>query len=161
MDLAIWLRAFRELHDRARKGALSPQERTEYLGARDELARAIVSMQRLAVPAGTTPRQALRVARALQVDLETALMAARVTTKTLSIGGFSALLAKPPGRDDEVRCSLRLPGGEPIHATARLLEAKQQVGHAIATFAFGKLEDADRERLELLVFDTVLEQLAG
>lgn len=161
MDLSEWLRAFRALHDLARRGALSERDRIDYLGARDELARALVAMQRLSVPAGATPRQALRVARALQVDLETPFAITRATTRTLSIGGFSALVAKPPARGEDVKCSLRIPGGEPVVTTARLLDSRLQAGSSEASFAFGSLSEADRERLELLVFDTVLEQLSG
>jgi hypothetical protein len=160
MELSEWLRTFRALHDLARRGQLSGRDHADYLGARDELARAMLAMQKLEVPKGSTPRQALRVSRALQVDLETPISAVRATTKTLSLLGFSALVAKPPGRGEELQCSLRMPGGAPVLTTARLLDARQLAGASEATFAFGRLEDADRERLELLVFDTVLEQLA-
>jgi hypothetical protein len=159
MELAAWLRAFRELHDRARRGALPEGERAEYLEARGELARALVATQRLDVPAGTTPRQALRVARALQVDLETPFALVRATTMTLSLGGFSALVAKPIARGEEVKCSLRIPGGEAVVSTARVVDSKPQAGSTSVSFAFGRMGDADLERLEMLVFDTVLAQL--
>jgi hypothetical protein len=160
MDLAEWLQAFRELHDRARCGDLSGDDRRTYLAAREELARAFVGLQRLPVSAGLTPRQALRVARALQVDLDTPLEHHRVMTLNICVGGFSALLAKAPRPDDEMKCTVRLPGGEHFETTAKAVGSKPQGGSTNVSFTFGKLADADRERLELFVFDIALEQLA-
>jgi PilZ domain len=159
MPLAEWLQAFRTLHERAKAGRLSPEERSAYLAGREELARALVAAQRLSLTPGTRPREALRVARALQVDLETPLSRERAMTMTLSIGGFSALLAKAPRPDEELRCTFRIPGGESIETTARPVGTKPRAGSVSVSFAFGKLGDADRERLELVIFDTVLEQL--
>ena len=161
MDLAEWLRAFRALHERAKRGDLSTDEHSAYVAGRDELARALVAAQRLTVTPGSTPREVLRVARALQVDLDTPLDHLRVMTLTLSVGGFSALLAKPPRPDEEMECILRVPGGERIETTARSVGTKPQAGSVNVSFAFGKLADADRERLEMLVFDTALQQLAN
>src|SRR5512140_3641701 len=94
--LSEWLRSFRELHERARKGQLGKAEEPAYRAGRDELARALLSAQRLTVKPGETPRQALRVARALQVDLDLLTSSARAITVDLSTGGFSCLLAKSP-----------------------------------------------------------------
>jgi hypothetical protein len=158
--LAEWLKAFRVLHERARSGRLSPDERSAYLAGREELARALLAAQHLGVTAGMRPREALRVARALQVDLETPLSRERALTMTLSVGGFSALLAKAPKLDEAMTCTLRVPGGEPLATTARPVGAKPHGGSVLVSFAFGKLAEADRERLELHVFDTVLDGLA-
>jgi len=160
MPLAEWLQAFRALHERARSGSLSPDDRSAYLAGREELARALVAAQQLTVTPGMRPREALRVARALQVDLETPLSRERATTMTLSIGGFSALLAKAPRPDEALKCTLRIPGGDSIETTARPVGTKPQPGSVHVSFAFGKLGEAERERLELLIFDTVLAQLA-
>jgi len=160
MDLAEWLRQFRALHEHARRGDLSGDDRSAYLAARDELARAVVAAQQLPTLPGLTPRQNLRVARALQVDLETPFYRDRVMTMTISVGGFSTLLAKPPRADEEVKCSIRLPGGERIETTAKPVGTKPQAGSVNVSFAFGKISEPDRERLEMLIFDTALEQLA-
>jgi hypothetical protein len=40
-------------------------------------------------------------------------------------------------------------------------ELRQQPGTVRVSFTFKKLRDADRQRLELLVIDTALSQLAG
>jgi hypothetical protein len=159
--LAEWLKDFRELHERARKGQLTKAEESIYKGGRDELARALLSAQRLTVKPGETPRQALRVARALQVDLDLLTSSARAITVDLSTGGFSCLLAKSPPLGDEVGFSLRVPGAEPLAGKARVADVKPQQGNVRVSFQFSGLDPSDRERMELFVFDTVLAQLAG
>jgi hypothetical protein len=160
MDLGEWLREFRVLHDRARRWDLAGDDRSAYLGARDELARALMAAQRLPVSPGSTPRQALSVARGLQVDLDTPLENHRVMTLTISASGFSALLAKAPRSDDAMKCSIRLPGGERIETTAKPVGTKQRVGSATVSFAFGTMAEGDRERIEMIVFDSAREQLS-
>jgi hypothetical protein len=159
MDFAEWLREFRALHDRARRGDLSGEDRATYLAGCDELARALVAVQRLPVSPGSTPRLVLRIARALQVDLDTPLEHHRLTTLNIGVGGFSALLAKLPRPDEEMTCVVRLPWGERVETTAKSVGSKPQGASTNVSFTFGNLSDADRERLELFVFDSALELL--
>jgi len=161
MGLSEWLSGFRALHAKAKQGLLAARELASYQAARDELARALLAAQHVALQAGQRPRRVLRVARALQADLEFHDGDERVITLEVSSGGFSALLARPPRVGDEVKASLRIPGGEPVRATARVLEVKQQVGNVRASFAFVGLDGAEIERLEIFVFDAVLAQLQG
>lgn len=161
MGLGEWLRGFRELHAKAKKGTLGGRDLAHYQAARDELARALLAAQHVALQAGQRPRRVLRVARALQADLEFHDGDERATTLDVSTGGFSALLASPPRPDDEVKVSLRIPGGEPLRCRCRVLEVKQQVGNVRASFAFARLDEAETERLEMFVFDAVLAQLQG
>jgi len=159
MGLADWLKGFRTLHDQARRKALSGRDLTDYHAARDELARALLAAQHVALQPNQRPRRALRASRALQVDLEFHDGRARAMTLEVGAGGFAALLAKPPRVDDQLKVSLRLPGGEPLRADARCVDVKIQPGNARACFHFVALDDDDSERLELFVFDAVLEQL--
>ena len=161
VSLAEWIQAFRELHEKARRAQLSKQEEVAYRAGRDELARALLAAQRLTVKPGETPRQSLRVARALQVDLDLLTSSARAITIDLSTGGFSCLLAKqlPPG--DEVGFSLRIPASEPLAGRVRVTDVKAQQGNVRVSFQFLGLEAADRERMELFVFDAVLAQLTA
>ncbi len=66
--LGDWLQAFRQLHEKARRGPLRDQDLEAYRAGRDELARALLAAQRLALRPGETPRRALRVARAARVE---------------------------------------------------------------------------------------------
>ncbi len=111
MSLADWLAKFRDLHERAAADKLSAPEWVAYREGREELARALLAAQRLSLKPGETPRQALRVARALQVNLEWSKGQVRALTMDISVGGFAALLAKAPATTDEVKFTLRLPGG--------------------------------------------------
>ena len=161
MGLSEWLKGFRDLHGKAKAGALTGSDLTHYQAARDELARALLAAQHVALHAGQRPRRVLRVARALQADLEFHDGSERAMTLDVSPGGFSALLARPPRVGDELKASLRIPGGEPLRANARVLEVKQQIGNVRACFAFVDVEEAEVERLEMFVFDAVLAQLQG
>jgi len=161
VSLAVWLKGFRELHERARSRKLSPEELEEYRGARDELARALLSAQRLTVKPGETPRGSLRVARALQVDLDMITSSARAITVDLSTGGFACLLAKAPSMGDEIGFSLRLPGTDALAGKVRVADVKPQQGNVRVSFQFSGMTGEDRERVEMFVFDTVLAQIQG
>jgi PilZ domain-containing protein len=158
--LAAWLSAFRILHEKARKGTLVGIERDDYHAGRDELARALLAAQRLTVAQGQPPRQAIRVARALQLDLDLLTSRERAITLDLSTGGFSCLLAKAPPLGDEARFSLRLPGAEALSGHARVTDAKPNAGNVRVSFQMIGLSPEERERVELFVFDTLLAQLA-
>jgi hypothetical protein len=158
--LAEWLKTFRELHEKARRKVLDLREEALYRAGRDELARALLAAQRLTVRPGETPRQALRVARALQVDLDLVTSHVRAITADLSTGGFACLLAKAPPLGEDLKFSLRIPASEPLAGVARVADVKPLPGNVRVAFQFRGLDDAQRERLELFVFDTVLSQLA-
>jgi hypothetical protein len=160
MSLAVWLRSFRSLHERAKKGELSGSEAEDYRSGCDELARALVAAQKVNLKPGETPRQVLRVARAMQVTLETKVSSVRATTIDVSVAGFAVLLGKSPP-DEEQIATIRIPGGDPIVAGVLPGERRQQPGTVRVAFLFQKLPDAARRQLELLVMDTVLSQLEG
>jgi hypothetical protein len=160
MALADWLRVFRTLHETAKKGELQGTDADDYRAGCDELARALMAAQRLTPKPGEVPRHMLRVARAVQVDLETAVTRVRATTVDLSAGGFSVLLAKPPPAEEHT-ANLRIPGSEPIITTVTPGEMKQSPGTVRVTFAFNRLPEPERDRLAMLVIDTALSQLAG
>jgi len=160
MALADWVRSFRLQHEKAKRGGLAGRELSDYLAGRDELARALLAAQRVAIPPGQKPRRTLRVARALQADLDFAVKAVRAMTVDVSPAGFGALLAAPPRVGDEAKVTLKLPGQEPLLATARVAEVKPLAGSARAAFQFVGLGEEEAERLERFVFDAVLAQLA-
>jgi hypothetical protein len=160
MSLANWLRVFRTLHERAKKGELGGVDAEDYRAGCDELSRALLAAQKISLKPGELPRHALRVARALQVNLETKVSSARATTIDVSVAGFSVLLGKAPPNEPQT-ATIRLPGAEPIVVEVLPGECKQQTGSVRVAFLFQKLPDAAKARLEMLVIDTALSQLAG
>ncbi len=161
LSLAEWLKSFRSMHERARAGKLAKHEDDAYRAARDELARALLQAQRLTIKPGETPRQSLRVARALQVDLDFITSNARAITIDISTGGFACLLARAPGAGDEYSFSLRIPGADPLTGKVRVADVKPQQGNVRVSFCFSGLGPEDRERVEMFVFDTVLSQMVS
>ena len=161
MSFSDWIRQFRLLHAEAKKGTLSPEDLGDYRTACDELARALITAQRLPLKPGDVPRHALRVARALQVDLESPVTQLRLTTVDLGVAGFSAILPKPPRVGDEFSCRLRLPAGDPLETTVTVAEVKPQPGSARISFTFPRLSDETKGRLEAVVIDAALSQVAA
>ena len=159
MSLKEWLVRFKSQHEQARGGTLGADGLADYRAGRDELARALLGAQVAQLRPGETPRQVLRVARALQADLEWSVDRVRVVTQDLSAGGFSALLAKTPPTDEELKVQLRLPGAEMVQARARVVGAQAQPASVRVSFAFSQLGAAERDKLEFAVFDTVLSQI--
>jgi hypothetical protein len=159
MELKRWLDEFSRLHAKARKGDLSPGEHVHYKQQRDELARALVTAQRLTVLPGQTPRQALRVTRALQVDLELATGRVRAMTQNISTGGFGALLGQMPKENESIGFTLKQPGSpESIVGRCRVRDIQTRTGSHFVSFMFEDLPDESRERIEMTIFDTVMEQ---
>lgn len=158
-SLSQWLLDFRALHERARKGPLRDADAARYRTGREELARALLSAQRLTLKPGETARQALRVARAIQADLDVPTSRVRAVTIDVSTGGFSCLLSRAPPLGDELGFTLRLPGLEPLSGKVRVQDAKPREGNVRVSFMFTSLSEAERERMELFIFDTVLAQL--
>src|SRR5271170_942022 len=111
MDLMAWISTFTKLHEKARKKELDAEDLKTYHTGREELARAIVVAQRLTLKEGETPRQARRVARAVQIDLDLSCGRVRALTMDISKGGFSTIIEKAPGPTERVGFTLKVPGG--------------------------------------------------
>ncbi len=159
MSLAEWIAQFRALHGRARRGELPASERSAYLSAREELARALLAAQRVQSRTGQSAREVLRVSRALQATIELGEDRIRTVTLDLSVGGFGALLARPAAIGTKGTVTLRLSGGQQVTSPARVVGVSPNAGSARVSFAFEGIAPDDVERIELLVYDTVLDQM--
>jgi hypothetical protein len=158
MELKQWIDEFSRLHSSARKGNLSEAEKRTYLDRREELARALVTAQQLTLQPGQTPRQALRVSKALQIDLELPSGRQRVTTQNLSTGGFGAIVGQLPPSNQSISFSLKQPAGDPIVGRCRVREAQARIGSSLVSFVFEDLAEDARDRIEMTIFDAVMEQ---
>jgi hypothetical protein len=158
MDLAKWLSDFRTLHQKARAKQLSKEEWEIYVGARTELARAMLSVQKTNLQSGQTPREALRATRAFPIELEIDGRMRPHMTMNISSGGFAAILAEAP--KGPINFSLKLPGeSEPIKGEASCVQANPHPGSCHCCFRYETIGRDDRERIEMLVFDLVLEHI--
>jgi len=160
MDLAEWVSHFRALHERAKNGTLGDAETRDYEAGRDALTRALVTAQGLTRQPGQSPREALRIARVLQVDLASRVRQERLATSELSLGGFSARMARAPAPDEELTATLKVPGTEPISAAVKVAGVKAQPGFVLVSFSFHRLEKSAAARFEMAIFDHVLAQVS-
>jgi hypothetical protein len=69
----------------------------------------LVQAQRLTRKPEESAREALRVARAVQVDLELNSGKQRVVTLDICIGGFSTMMGVPPEPNEAVGVTMRMP----------------------------------------------------
>jgi hypothetical protein len=161
MSFSDWIRQFRALHAEAVKGSLSQGELETYRSACDEFARALMGAQRVTLKPGEVPRHTLRIARAVQVGLESPVTQLRVSTIDLGVGGFSATLAKAPKIGEELACTMKLPGGDPLETAVVVLDVKPSAGSVRVSFGFKKLGDESKERIGALVIETALSQIAA
>jgi hypothetical protein len=160
MDLQAWISTFTQLHEKAKKNALSGDDLKTYQTGRDELARAMVAVQGQVLKDGENPRQALKVARAAQIDLDLASGRVRAMTMEITRDWFSVLIEKPPSVTESVGFSLRIPGAaEPLLGRCKLLDISKRQGTVCARFAFKDLTPEKVEKVEMLVFDSVVDQL--
>jgi hypothetical protein len=160
MGLQDWVENFRGLHSRARDGKLDERELQRYHEAREELAQALVGAQKIALKPGEHARDALRVPRAMQVDISVPGGKHRAMTLDVSANGFSAMLGigLPLGERHDV--VLKMPGGAtPIEAQAAVVGTKRQGGTYRVSYEFARLIPEQSEQLMYLVFDSALDAL--
>jgi hypothetical protein len=159
MGLTESLEEFRNPHEGAKAGILGSPDLANYHAVRDKLAELLLSAQNMALVSGKRPRRTLRAARALLADIEFYDGTVRGMTLQVSSGGFAALLVKGPQVGEDVEVTLRIPGPQPLHAGARAVSVHEYLGNADTSFQFVGLDAAEVERMEVFVFDALLEQL--
>jgi hypothetical protein len=155
-----WLKKFTALHDKARAGKLSIVENRTYLGARNELARALLKKHNQKVPHGAKARALVRAPAAVPVDLHLPGSITHALTQELWTGGFSTIIPPLGMALDRLKFTLNLAkDAPPIEGWARVLSDATSGGSSRLTLEFEKLSDADTERVEFAVFDSVLTRL--
>lgn len=160
MSVNGWLQEFRALHKRARQKQLAEEEKQLYLQAREQFARALTAAQGMTLKPGEMARQTFRVAQAMQIELSLNAGIMRAMTLDVSKGGFSVVLGKPPGENEMVGFTLRMPDGmDPIIGRAKLVASRKQIGNYRLSFTFLGMSDYDQERLETVLFDAALARI--
>lgn len=155
-----WLKKFIALHDKARAGKLTIVESRTYQGARNELARALLKKHAQKVPEGAKARAVLRAPAALPVALHMPGGITQAVTQELWTGGFSAIVPPLGIAINRLQFVLTLTkDAPPIEGWARVLSDFASRGSTRLTLEFEELSDADAERVEFAVFDSVLARL--
>jgi hypothetical protein len=156
MSIREAMRRFRELHEDHKGGAFkSPEARAFYESERDEFLLALLKGQQLAVKAGQSPRQALRVAVAVEAVLLIGPRRETATTVDLASAGFAAIVPRPLGLN--ILCEFELGGADPVRGRARVVACtRDPSGRYRASFAILTMSDADRTRLDIAVIDLAL-----
>ncbi len=162
MTLGQSIREFRDLHAKAKRGTLPSPDVERYHAFRDQLAELLLSAHRAALPLGQRPRKALRIARAIPAEIEFSDGVVRAMTLQLSSGGFGALLppASAPHVGEEVHVTLRVPTGQ-VRGAARVVAVTEQAGASTVSVQVLRLDEPEAERVEMFVFDGILEHFAG
>ena len=161
MTTLSFLARLRELHEKAKRGALAPAEQPEYESARREIGRLLLIAQQLA-RGGQTLRSRFRVARMIKVEIELADGAPeKTTTVDLASGGFAALLPRGQPLGKAARFRMHLPsmaGGvtQPIEGAAKVVSSRAQGTLYRVSFAFTEVSASHQEQLETLILDEVL-----
>jgi hypothetical protein len=157
-----WLKKFTALHDKARSGKLTIVENRTYVGARNELARALLKKHAQKIPHGAQARQIVRAPAALPVALHLPGNVTQAVTQELWTGGFSTIIPPLSFSVDRLKFALTLTkDAPPIEGWAHVLSDLASRGSTRLTVEFEKLSDADAERVEFAVFDSVLLRLGG
>jgi hypothetical protein len=148
---------FRLLHDRAAQGTgPSAQEKALYDQAKDDLARVLLTMQRVPVRSHESPRDLLKVERSVYVDLCVRSCWSRGTTFEISRRQFSVRLTSTLPRGEWVDTRVYLGPDVTISSFAEVASTFVDKGYIRTVFAFAPLSASDEERLERFVFDTIL-----
>jgi hypothetical protein len=161
MGLQQWLDQFCVLHEQARGGSLSKSDHPRYLAGRDELARALLKAQQIALQPGERPRSSLRAASALQITLQLPSGTLHTITRDIGSGGFSVRLASPPPLGAVVVFTLKLSAKESIEGKAKVVSLSPVSDTRRASFCFDGLTPEMVERIEMVVFDAIVTQLKG
>jgi len=161
LDLG-WLRSFAALHQAAKAGEVRGRDLDAYRSEREAMARALLEAQKVTLEPDQKPRFCLRVARGIEVTIHRCDQDLEARTLNIAAAGFAAVLQTGLRSQEEVGVTLTMPEGDPLRARARVIEVRPSRTAAPDVrvgFQFMTMSEADLERLEVLVFDVILEHL--
>lgn len=155
---------FKELHEKAKTGRLTPAERAQYTAGRAQFTRFVLVAQELG-RAGQTLRSSLRMGKVLKAEIQPddgELL--RVATMDLSSNGFAALFAGglKVGKGASFTLFLPAPGGgsTPITGRCSVASSRPQTALFRVSFKFEQLAPEAQEKLDFALIDAVLERFS-
>jgi hypothetical protein len=158
-----FLTEFKALHDKAKKGTITPDERLRYRMARSQFERIVLISQQLG-HTGQTLRSSLRMAKMLKVEIrpdEGDLL--RASTIDLASGGFAVLLPAGMRIGKRAAFTLHLPSGSgagttPISGRVAVASSRSQTALFRVSFRFEGLAQEAQDQLDTALIDAVLER---
>lgn len=153
--LKQWLAQFCGWHEEFRKGELPAELLEEYQQARADLCGTLVLAQRLEIRASGA-RQALRVARAIPVELDLPAGKTTALTQDISVSGLSALVGDAP--EVGTKLAFRLKVGRDVAVVVgrcRVVATIPAQGSVRMAVVFEEISDEARLRIENLVIDAI------
>ena len=149
---------FNELRQRAKRGVLAPDERTEYDDVKERFARAVCAAQNVLLAPGQRARSSFRVGAMYKVELTLSGAAVKAATMDVGVGGFSSLLGVPAAPGAEVSFKMQLSSRDAISGKAVTASAERERSGKLyrVSFAFRDLKEADAALLEEALFDALL-----
>lgn len=166
MGPPAFLREFKALHEKAKKGTISPEERVRYEAARKQFGGMVLIAQQLG-HTGRTLRATLRMSKVLKVELRTAGIEQPIKASTIDLasGGFASLLPVGLRVGQTADFTLHLPaiggGTQPISGKVTVASSRLQTSLFRVSFKFEPLAPEAKALLETALIDAVLERFNG
>jgi hypothetical protein len=162
MSTPEFIAEFRQLHERAKKGALTPVEKNRYVIARAQFERIVVIAQEIG-HSGRTLRSTLRMSKLLKVEVKpNGGDAIKSSTIDVSSNGFAMLVSAGMVVGRTGTFALHLPkiggGSEPVSGRCRVASSRTQSGLFRVSFHIVELSPDNQQRLDFALIDAVLER---
>ncbi len=156
-----WLKVFKQLHERWKLGQLNAQEKQEYLGGRQELARVMLRSQKIVPQPGQVPADALRIARALQCEVKIGGAWVKGLTSDVGLDGFSVQQPARVRAGDPMDYQIWLPGALlAMTGHGKVVDVRRVKADMMRiSVNYAVVKEDERKRLETMVFDAVITQM--
>lgn len=148
------LARFRTLHQKKGSTGLDDDETMKYRACVERLLELALARQE-AETRGGQRRRAVRIPRAVAVDLQWSTRRTRSFTLDLSTGGFSVLLGAPPPDAEPAVALLHVRRGRTVTAAVRVVSAATARGRVRVSMAFIDIPVVEAARLR----DYLVEEL--
>jgi hypothetical protein len=156
-----WLTSFRELHQRAKLGCLSVDEKQSYAAQAEMFCKAILGAQAMPLLPGASARRAFRIGVILPVELRLGMRQIKGATLDLSSGGFSMLGEHAGAIGEAASFTMTLSAATEIVGQAKVAGCCVYERGSRTSFAFVELDAAGQARIDSCLIDLALARVAG
>ena len=129
--------------------------------SRREVCGVLLMGQRLTIEPDAGARRALRVARAYPIEFGFPTGAVSSITHDISTTGLSAIVADSPSSGEVLSMRLKIGGGTVIRGRCQVVKIIPKQGSTRMAVAFEGLPADAHERIETIVCDVVVSELAS